>query len=153
MKKLIMSLLLGLTCYTHALWAQAPKTPPLNFNGCWDSEWSDCNSNGKIAAGSKISFKQDPHNKLRLYGAWTGAADDAKGYRHSGFLLGILKGNILTGTWYEILYKNGTTCTELTYSGTFQFTLTSAKAFKGTYTDINGPCKNSKVKMYWNGKR
>ncbi|RDB02274.1 hypothetical protein [Runella aurantiaca] len=124
MKKLIMSLLLGFTCYAHALLGQAPKTPPLNFSGCWDSEWSTCNSNGKIAAGATLSFKQDPHNKLRMYGAWTGTADDAKGYRHSGFLL-----------------------------GTFQFTLTSAKAFNGTYTDINGPCKNSKVTMFWNGKR
>ena len=129
--------------------------PPVkgSFSGCWDSEWSTCHSNGKIAGGAKLSFKQDPHNSSRWYGAWTGTADDSKGYRHCGFLFGTLKGNVLTGTWYEVIYKDNRTCTELTYSGTFQFRLLGNSSFSGTYTDTNGPCKGTPVKMVWNGKR
>lgn len=152
MKKFILSLLVGLNCYTYALWAQTSKTSPASFNGCWDSDWSNCNSNGKIIGGAKLSFKQDPHNKSRWYGAW-GGGTDSQGGQHSGFLFGTLKDNVLTGTWYEVIYKNTTTCPNLTYSGTFQFAVTSANTFKGTYTDTNGPCKNSKFSMSWNGKR
>ncbi|TAF29719.1 MAG: hypothetical protein EAZ70_01125 [Runella slithyformis] len=124
----------------------------MSFNGCWDSEWSDCNSNGKIAAGAKLNFKRDPYNKTRLNGAW-GGHTDSNGYEHSGFLTGILRGNVLTGTWYEIIYKDNTECPQLTYSGTFQFVINTNNSFSGTWTDTNGPCKDSRIKMYWNGKR
>lgn len=129
---------------------QAPN--PMTFNGCWASEWSDCNSNGKIVSSAKLSFKQDPHNKARWYGAW-GGGSDSKGNQHSGFLLGTLDGHVLKGTWYEVIYQNSITCPNLTYSGTFQFTLGSNSSFSGTWTDTNGPCRGSKITMWWNGKR
>ena len=103
-----------------------------SFAGCWDSDWTDRNSKGKIAGGTKISFKQDVRNRQIWQGAWTGTADDADGFRHCGFLYGTLTGNTLVGAWYEVIYKNPTTCPVLTYSGTFRFTLEGNKSFKGT---------------------
>lgn len=128
------------------------QTNLMTFNGCWASEWSDCNSNGKIVAGAKLSFKQDSHNKTRWNGAWGGGIDSKSG-QHSGFLTGILNGNVLTGTWYEIIYKDHTECPQLTYSGTFRFILNSNSSFSGIWTDTDGSCRDSKTKMYWNGRR
>lgn len=118
-----------------------------SFEGCWNTQWTDCSGQRN---GSKLTFSKTENDEVT--GAWTGTADDEAGYRHTGFMVGKLKGKVVSGKWYEVLYKSSSTCPYLSYKGTFKFEL-DKNTFSGTWTDSDGPNKGCRSDMKWWGTR
>ncbi|TAE23648.1 MAG: hypothetical protein EAZ91_21625 [Cytophagales bacterium] len=125
---------------------------PNPFEGCWQTQWSDCGTGKNYVGSARLALKPDAANPKQLTGAWTGTADDATGFRHCGFLIGTQTGAVLKGTWYEVLYKNNLTCPVLSYVGTFQFTLKANTTFDGIWTQKGREC-TEKETLLWNGTR
>jgi hypothetical protein len=128
-------------------------TTIFSFEGCWNTDWTDCNSGDRIAGGAKVSFKKDALNPGKMIGGWTGTSIDAAGNKHCGFLVGQVKGNVLEGNWYEIIYRDSVNCPTLSKCGTFKFTIKGKGIFTGSWTDKNGPCSISNRAFVWNGTR
>jgi hypothetical protein len=141
----ITSFLIMLLC-ANSLMAQLKVK--VNLDGCWETKWSNC---GPALDGAKLTFKKDLTNNSQYTGAWGGGVD-SNGYSHSGFMIGKLNGNTLYGTWYEIIYKDNSTCPNFSYQGKFWFKFNGDK-FDGTWTDTNGPSKDCKKVMTWVGNR